>query len=299
MPTTGATKSGTPVVTQNATNYLWATQVLGDLGGPSFQTKTNVDNLVRWMTFEEPASTWNRNNNPLNVMTNGSNAASSTYPSLNAAAAGTASVIGQDNMKSIYNAFATSAPWQNFAQAVNSSPWGTSIQVSANQSLPPNVTASGQNLGGGGAASTSGQALPGTCGASTNQGTSLPLLGGHFGDACQLKALVGGLAVAGGGLVMIVGLVLIATTVASQSKLVKQVAANPTVNFATRGVSGAVSSQLPQARSKRREDARDRELEVNYLKQRAAIEERNREARMARRNAQGARKRAGVPADAF
>ena len=299
MPTTGATKSGTPVVTQNATNYLWATQVLGDLGGPSFQTKTNIDNLVRWMTFEEPASTWNRNNNPLNVMTNGSNAASSTYPSLNAAAAGTASVIGQDNMKSIYNALATSAPWQNFAQAVNSSPWGTSIQVSANQSLPPNVTATGQNLGGGGAASTSGEALPGTCGASTNKGTSFPLLGGHFGDACQLKALVGGLAVAGGGLVMIVGLVLIATTVASQSKLVKQVAANPAVNFATRGVSGAVSSQLPAARSQRREDARDRELEVNYLEQRAAIEERNREARMARRNAQGARKRAGVPADAF
>ena len=253
MPTKGATKSGTPVVTQNATNYLWATQVLGDLGGPSFQTETNIDNFVRWMTFEEPASTWDRNNNPLNVMTNGSNAASSTYPTLNAAAAGTASVIGQTNMQSIYNALATSAPWPQFAQAVNASPWGTSISVDPNQSLPPNITSTGKNLGGAGSADNTGKALAGTCGAGS-QGVSLPLVGGHFFDACQTKALVGGLAVGLGGLIMLVGVVVIVRVGLSGTAAGR--AAGTVAQAATKNpvAKAVVSSVSPRARQGRRDD---------------------------------------------
>ena len=253
MPTKGATKSGTPVVTQNATNYLWATQVLGDLGGPSFQTETNIDNFVRWMTFEEPASTWDRNNNPLNVMTNGSNAASSTYPTLNAAAAGTASVIGQTNMQSIYNALATSAPWPQFAQAVNASPWGTSVSVNPNPSLPPNITSTGKNLGGGGSADNTGKALAGTCGAGS-QGVSLPLVGGHFFDACQTKALVGGLAVGLGGLIMLVGVVVIVRVGLSGTAAGR--AAGTVAQAATKNpvAKAVVSSVSPKARQGRRDD---------------------------------------------
>ena len=248
MPT--ATKSGTPTVTQNATNYLWATQVLGDLGGPSFQTKTNIDNFVRWMTFEEPASTWDRNNNPLNVETNGQSAVTSTYPTLNAAAAGTASVIGQTNMQSIYNALATSAPWPQFAQAVNSSPWGTSISINSNQSLPPNISATGKNLGGGGSAATTGKALAGTCG-SGSQGISLPLVGGHFFDACQTKALVGGLAVGLGGIIMLVGVVVVVRIGLSGTAAGK--AAGTVAQAATKNpVVKAAANLTPQARADRR-----------------------------------------------
>ena len=245
-----ATKSGTPTVTQNATNYLWATQVLGDLGGPSFQTKTNIDNFVRWMTFEEPASTWDRNNNPLNVETNGQSAVTSTYPTLNAAAAGTASVIGQTNMQAIYNALATSAPWPQFAQAVNSSPWGTSISIDPNQSLPPNVSATGKNLGGGGSAATTGKALAGTCG-SGSQGISLPLVGGHFFDACQTKALVGGLAVGLGGIIMLVGVVVVVRIGLSGTAAGK--AAGTVAQVATKNpVVKAAANLTPQARADRR-----------------------------------------------
>ena len=248
MPT--ATKSGTPTVTQNATNYLWATQVLGDLGGPSFQTKTNIDNFVRWMTFEEPASTWDRNNNPLNVETNGQSAVTSTYPTLNAAAAGTASVIGQTNMQAIYNALATSAPWPQFAQAVNSSPWGTSISIDSNQSLPPNISATGKNLGGGGSAATTGKALAGTCG-SGSQGISLPLVGGHFFDACQTKALVGGLAVGLGGIIMLVGVVVVVRIGLSGTAAGK--AAGTVAQVATKNpVVKAAANLTPRARADRR-----------------------------------------------
>ena len=222
-------------------------------GIASIDAETNIDNFVRWMTFEEPASTWDRNNNPLNVMTNGSNAASSTYPTLNAAAAGTASVIGQTNMQSIYNALATSAPWPQFAQAVNASPWGTSVSVNPNPSLPPNITSTGKNLGGGGSAADTGKALAGTCGAGS-QGVSLPLVGGHFFDACQTKALVGGLAVGLGGLIMLVGVVVIVRVGLSGTAAGR--AAGTVAQAATKNpvAKAVVSSVSPRARQGRRDD---------------------------------------------
>lgn len=247
-----ATATGTPTVQTIPTNYAFATAVLTALG-PSFVTQNNVNNFVAWMQGEEPASSWNNNNNPLNVSNPpGTPAINSTYPSLPAAVQGTASVIKQSNMQAIYQALATNAPYQTFINAVNGSPWGThdfpSMSggpiVTANAQVVGNVKGQPGTLSGSATttASTSSSAgcNQGSKGLNLDPGSSLPLVGGlfpktTFGNACQLKALAGGLMVGLGGIVTLTGLILV----------VAGAAANTRVGKTALGVAGTV---IPEGR---------------------------------------------------
>ena len=289
-----ATTTGAPVVQNVGNNYAFARSVLGALG-PTYVTDNNVNNFVRWIHYENNDATWFRNNNPLNVMTNGTDAASSTYPSISAAVQGTAGVISQSNMAAIKNALASNAPWPAFSAAVNSSPWGTSI--TGNVDVVPVVDYNGTVLGAGATLAASLTHTPGTC--DPNKYT----INGPFGlkllSQCSTKALAGGLCVGlgavalGFGVLILVGFGLSAT---GAGKAAKQVVSAGPSGRAVKGVS-SVAKRVGartglEARTRRRGNEQAARDEIDYARyemDRPAREERNKRYRAE----QGAAKRAG------
>lgn len=195
------------------TNYVWATTVLTDAGLPT--TPNNVLNMVRWMASEEPPSNWYHNNNPLNINAGGSG--SDSFPSLTASAQETASYLNMPNYTGIKAALASNAPFSSFEAAVVASPWAASHYGGGSSffsGTPATVSLAGQTLvagSPGNPASSGGSSVGGSsvgCGASSNKGIGGDLIGG-LGDACQIKALTGGLLVGLGGAMLIIGGVLI------------------------------------------------------------------------------------------
>jgi hypothetical protein len=244
----------TPTAQLQATNEIWATTVLVDAGLPP--TPNNIDNVMSWMTMENPASNWYNRNNPLNASL-GTNASdgTGTYPSLTVGAENTAAMLRQSNMSPIYNALAAGASPAQFLAALQQSPWASSHypQYTTLPSTPAVVAFSGQTL----------QASPGTpsdanptgaLSSSCNGGSGLDIFGAHIGDGCQLKALAGGLLIGLGGGVMLVGAVLIAAYGLSHTgvgKAVAGVATSTPVGKAAGAVKKGAGSITPQARQDR------------------------------------------------
>src|SRR5208283_59683 len=208
----------TPTATLVATNQIWATTLLVDAGLPT--TSNNIDNVMRWMVNEEPASNWWDRNNPLNASL-GTSASDGTgsYPSLTVGAQYTAAMLRQQNMAPIFNALAANAPPATFGAAVISSPWASS-HYGGNVSrftgaVPPVVTYTGQTLVASPGTPTPSnptgavQGAPGTCSANTG-GLDIPGAG-WIGTPCQIKAFTGGLLIGVGGFTLLVGAVLIAS----------------------------------------------------------------------------------------
>lgn len=298
-----ATTTGTPTVTTAATNYAWAKDVLGRVGGPTFQTDNNVTNMVAWMVSEEPPDNWWNNNNPLNIDAGGTG--SDTFPSLDASAAETAKWISTySNYTGIKNALANNAPYDQFKAAVVASPWAAGHYGNGSGFAAPGqptVTFTGQTLSPGTAGNATLTAVtthtPGTC--DPNKYT----INGPFGlkllSQCSTKALAGGLCVGlgaitlGFGVLILVGFGLSAT---GAGKAAKQVVSAGPSGRAVKGVSSVAkrvgATTGLEARTRRRGNEQAARDEIDYARyemDRPAREERNKRYRAE----QGAAKRAG------
>jgi len=218
----------------SVTQEVWAAFLISQinaLGGNVPYTKNNVDNIVLWMTSEEPPANWWDRNNPLNASlgTNSSDGTGS-YANLTAGAIETATMINQSNMKSILSALEADAPTPVFTSAVVGSPWASGHYANGTQfasTLPGEVVA--------GSAKTLLPADPGAVvpasptplgplGAGVNVGGNLTGLGGlEAGIDAVLTDLTSanwwarlGLFVGGGALVIIGIIVFISTTKTGQ-----------------------------------------------------------------------------------
>lgn len=203
------------------TQAQWAVLVLSDAHLPA--TTNNVGNLMRWMVAEEPASNWFHGNNPLNVGATTSNS-NAGFSSLSTGARATAAAIRQSNMRGIYNALAATATINAFSAAVVASPWAAGhyggtpnaiarIHIPSAYSAPHpfgQTTAGGVNatvLPGVNPTTRTPQHTPTTC------LIKFPGVAG-VGSFCVLsksqgRALKGGLLVAAGGSVMLLGILML------------------------------------------------------------------------------------------
>lgn len=103
----------------------WATLLLQNVGAPV--TQNNIDNIMRWMTAEEPTSNWFDRNNPLNASVGtGTVDGTGSYATLEIGAQYTAGMIRQGNMAGIYQALMNDAQPSAFSAAVVASPWASS-----------------------------------------------------------------------------------------------------------------------------------------------------------------------------
>ena len=134
--------------------------------------------------------------------------------------------------------------------------------------------------GSGGSAATAG-----TCG---SKGGGIGILGIHLFDACQIKAISGGLMIAAGGLVMVFGGVVVLAYGLSNTRIGK-VATQAATKGPTGKVVKAVGSIGGSAGLENRRAKRDQESYEQYKQDRPDIEARNRRYR----NEQRAAERAG------
>ena len=238
----GPTASGQVTVIPNADNYTWTADVLTRAGLPA--STNNVGNLLRWIATEKPsAQYWYQGNNPLNLNTQGQPDGFDRYGSLAEGAQATAQFLRMPNYRDVYAVLARDGSSTDFSNAVVRSPWaeshygvaaagaapkyivaGRGLDYIAQIPLPPKVVA-GESLDLGSAGNPlSGSQLAGKGGSlgcnAKGGGISLPLGGGTWGTACQVKALTGGLLVGVGAVVAVVGLVVLAgTTKAGQTAI--------------------------------------------------------------------------------
>ena len=101
--------------------------VLRDIGAP--ETANNIDNMIRWMTAENPAAGWWGKNNPLNASGpagSGGPAGTGSFPDLTIAATYTAKLMSQSNMAGIKSVFAANANANDFSAGVVKAPWAES-----------------------------------------------------------------------------------------------------------------------------------------------------------------------------
>lgn len=114
-----------PVSTGGETEQQWAQGLLSDLDAPD--TANNEDNILQWMTAEEPTDNWFDRNNPLNAsLGTSSTSGLGSYPNLQVADQETADMIEQTNMSGIANALRSNASPDAFSAAVVGSPWASS-----------------------------------------------------------------------------------------------------------------------------------------------------------------------------
>lgn len=107
------------------TQEVWAAFLISQInanGGSVPYTQNNIDNIVLWMTSEEPAANWFHNWNPLNINAGGSG--SDTFPNLTAAANSTGHLIAT-GYPGILSALNANAPLPVFRSAVVTSPWAS------------------------------------------------------------------------------------------------------------------------------------------------------------------------------
>jgi hypothetical protein len=107
------------------TEEQWSQGLLADIGAPD--TVNNEDNILQWMTAEEPTDNWFDRNNPLNAsLGTSSTSGLGSYPNLQVADQETADMIEQTNMSGIANALRSNASPDAFSAAVVGSPWASS-----------------------------------------------------------------------------------------------------------------------------------------------------------------------------
>ena len=244
--------SGTPNLQTQVSNASWAATVLGALG-PTYVTQNNIQNMLAWMASEEPPSNWANNNNPLNINAGGTG--SDMLVSLTQAAQRSAQVISQSNMAGIKAALANNAPYDSFRAAVVASPWASGHYNNGASFASPNQPIVGSNataLGNVAPVGSSTTAQAGTCGAGSkginiNPVSSIPLIGSlspqvTIFNACQVKAITGGLMVSLGAVVGVVGLILVVAGVAAGTKIGQQAAGVATTVIPQGRIAGAVGA---------------------------------------------------------
>lgn len=146
-PVIPSTKTPTKATTWTA--GIWADLVLAIAGLPT--TKNNVGNLLHWMAAESTGnntgSTWDHDNNPLNVGSAKSATGSAGFATLEVAAINTANEIDSDRYSAIYNALKQTAPLSVFSAAVVHSTWsadhygGTPTHIADSALLTPSYKA--------------------------------------------------------------------------------------------------------------------------------------------------------------
>ena len=222
-------KPAAPSRPQQFTQYDWARLVLQDANLPT--TQNNIEKLVHWMPTEKPHDgttiDWAQGNNPMNI--NGSTGLGGTptgqgydsFPDLTAGAQAMANYLLMPNYTEVYQNLQNNGSLSDFSTAVVKSPWagghyGYNYQAIAQTTLYPPITANGATVGSGkpvpGAPGSSSSATPGTCGAKgggINLGIG-PVSAGHLFNACQVKAITGGLLVGVGAVVMLTGGIMVA-----------------------------------------------------------------------------------------
>jgi hypothetical protein len=222
-------------VNRTASNANWAILLLKDINAPV--TTNNIQNVLRWMAAENPPSNWANRNNPLNASlnTNSTNGTGS-YTDLTTAAQNTAAMIVQGYKggaigDAIYNALQTNADPAVFSVAVVNSPWssnhygvasagavtpvpGRLPNYLATITVPVNTPASNANAGSG-TANTKAVSGVGVTGVGC---ASKPPVLNSFGSsvtglkitACQGKAFLGGLSIISGGIIVLIGVAILA-----------------------------------------------------------------------------------------
>jgi len=203
-----------PVVTTVSDNYTWATLFLNDLGVPASQN--NINNVLLWMAQEKPPQAWSGNNNPLNNTYNAKsykygNYTDYYYDTISEAATQTANNIALDKTSNangygnIYNALANNANTATLSAAILDSKWGTKTpltQTKVPSKYPYIGTFTGStNTAQGVVPSTNTSAVPGC-----SQKGDLLNLGVFKITGCQGKALLGGLFVVSGAILILVGI---------------------------------------------------------------------------------------------
>jgi hypothetical protein len=135
----------------------------------------------------------------------------------------------------------------------------------------------------------------GTCGAN---GGGLDIFGAHIGDACQLKALAGGLLVGLGGGIMLVGATLIAAYGLSHTGVGQAVAGVAKTTGASKVAGGVRKAATPAGRAARRQEGNDRHSEREAATQEpyAVRQERYRSEGFAPRVVEGSK--SGTPGQA-
>jgi len=102
----------------------WAALTLQDADLPVGARQ--VDEMMQWMTAEEPTDDWYDRSDPLNAsLGQAADNGTGTYPDLAVGALYTAKMIRQANMAGIYNALRSGAADSQFSSAVVSSPWSS------------------------------------------------------------------------------------------------------------------------------------------------------------------------------
>lgn len=124
-PPNSAAPGPPPQSSGSMTESQWAALLLQNVGAPV--TQNNIDNILRWMTAEEPTQNWYDRNNPLNASVGtGTVDGTGSYADLQSAAQYTAGMINQNNMAGIKQALMENADPNTFSAAVVASPWASS-----------------------------------------------------------------------------------------------------------------------------------------------------------------------------
>lgn len=135
------------------TNVDWATMVVEDtqslFGAPVKATTNEIDNVLRWMVAENPASNWAPRNNPLNNgYGSGGGAGLGGYPDLATAAQDVAGNLHNSSPSFGYGAIAAdligNASATQFSSDVVHSSWAESRYGVAAAGAPPQYTVAGR-----------------------------------------------------------------------------------------------------------------------------------------------------------
>lgn len=186
----------------------WEADILNGIGAPT--SSNNVGKLNAWNRCEgnKAGGSGLPINNPFNTTLN-INAGTSVngagvkaYPSWAAGLQATVQTLQGGAYKSIVQNLTSDGPFDQFASAVGSSPWGTSGACIASTG---GGTSSAGSPGGGAGSSSSGSTGPAGC------VITMPVTNSCILSRSNLKALKGGLLlVAGGGMFVAGALVLVA-----------------------------------------------------------------------------------------
>lgn len=240
-----AMRSPSIFANRTATNAAWAALLLKDVGAKV--TPNNVQNVMRWMSAENPPKNWANRNNPLNASLN-TNAEDGTgaYSDLTTGAHNTANMIvagykGGAIGDTIYNALMNDVPPDQFSVAVVDSNWSSNHYGVASagsdkaapgrlasyfQSIPVPAVISADNANSG--SGTVSPANPGEIkGSNGVKSTGCSGKGDimHFDGllgvgkwkitACQGKAMIAGFGVIAGAVILLVGANLLAKDTAA------------------------------------------------------------------------------------
>lgn len=203
-----------PQVPPSNDQTTWESDILTGIGAPV--TSNNTGKLNAWNRCEGNKSGGSGLpiNNPFNTTlsinagTSVNGAGVKQYPSWAAGLQATVQTLQGGAYKSIVSNLTSDGPFDQFASAVGSSPWGTSGSCIA--SVGGGTSSASQPGGGSGGAAGSGSSSSGGSSSASACVINVPVVGCMLTKS-NVKALKGGLLIAGGGILLLSGtLVLVA-----------------------------------------------------------------------------------------